>query len=181
MLDSSSSPVGFIFQKFVSHFYIIGFLMSIDNASCIESIQVDSTLHVKLHHKECQIPLSQWFKSNQYLVKNITILGKLASHIRIFDAEKSNTILDEVHSIKYYKPICRKRYSSEVPRFSLLQRAHNTELMMVLSFATKLSFFHQQMSSSQVVLCKLKIMTLLFVPSLFYSLLFVPSLDTVCL
>ena len=40
----------------------------------------------------------------------------------IFVAEKTNTILDEIHSIKYYKPKGRKPYSSEVLRFSLLQR-----------------------------------------------------------
>ena len=36
--------------------------------------------------------------------------------------KKPNTILDEIHCIKYYKPKGRKPYSSEVLRFSLLQR-----------------------------------------------------------
>ena len=58
MLDSSSCLVGFIFQKFDFHvlYYQIFNVSSIDNAPCIESIQVDSTLHVKLHHKGNQIP-----------------------------------------------------------------------------------------------------------------------------
>ena len=58
MLDSSSTPVGFIFQKFDFRVlcYLIINVSPIDNAPCIESIQVDSTLHVKLHHKGCQIP-----------------------------------------------------------------------------------------------------------------------------
>ena len=42
--------------------------------------------------------------------------------MRIFVAEKKNTILDEIHSIQYYKPKGRKPYSSEVLRFALLQR-----------------------------------------------------------
>ena len=42
--------------------------------------------------------------------------------MRIFVAEKTNTILDEIHSIKYYKVKGRKPYSSEVLCFSLLQR-----------------------------------------------------------
>ena len=87
----------------------------------IESIQVDSTLHVKLHHKGCQIPLPQWFKQNQYLLKNISILENLASYMRIFVAEKTNTILDEIHSIKYYKLKGKKPCSSAALRFSLLQ------------------------------------------------------------
>ena len=124
MLDSSSSPVGFIFQKFGFHvlYYRIFSVSSIDNAPCIESIQVDSTLHVKLHHEGSQIPPPQWFKQNQYLIKNISILENLASYMCIFVAEKTNTILDEIHSIKYYKPKGRKPCSSEVLRFSLLQR-----------------------------------------------------------
>ena len=36
-------------------YYRIFNVSSIDNAPCIESIQVDSTLHVKLHHKGCQM------------------------------------------------------------------------------------------------------------------------------
>ena len=67
------------------------------------------------------IPLPRWFKQNQYLLKNISILEKLASYMRIFVAEKTNTILDEIHSIKCYKPKGRKPYSSEVLCFSLLQ------------------------------------------------------------
>ena len=124
MLNSSSSPVGFIFQKYDSHvlYYRIFNVASIDNAPCIESIQVDSTLHVKLHHNRYQIPLPKWFKQNQHLLKNISILENLASYMRIFVAEKKNTILDEIHSIQYYKPKGRKPYSSEVLRFSLLQR-----------------------------------------------------------
>ena len=42
--------------------------------------------------------------------------------MRIFVAEKTNTFFDEIHSTKYYKPKGRKPYSSEVLRFSLLQR-----------------------------------------------------------
>ena len=112
MLDSSSSPVGFIFLKFDFHilYYWIFNVSPIDNAPCIESIQVDSTLHVKLHHKGCQIPLPHWFKQNQYLLKNISILENLASYMRIFVTEETNTILDEIHSIKYYKQKGRKRY-----------------------------------------------------------------------
>ena len=72
--------------------YRIFNVASIDNAPCIESIQVDSTLHVKLHHNGCQIPLPKWFKQNQYLLKNISILENLASCMRIFVAEKKKKL-----------------------------------------------------------------------------------------
>ena len=76
MLKESDGPPGFSFQKFESHvlFYRI-FYETNPNIPYMVSIQIDSSLHVKLQHKGSPIPLPEWFKRNKYKMNNVSNIG----------------------------------------------------------------------------------------------------------
>ena len=116
-------PPGFSFQQFESHvLYYRIFYETNPNIPYMESIQIDSSLHVKLQHKGSPIPLPEWFKRNKYKMNGVSILVHFVSYVHNFVQMNATTVLDEMNNIRYIKPKVRKPNPSETSRCSLMQR-----------------------------------------------------------
>ena len=104
MLKESDGPPGFSFQKFKSRvlYYRIFFYETNPNSICphMESIQIDSSLHVKLQHKGSHIPLPEWFKRSKYKVNSVSILVNFVSYMHNFVEMNPTTVLDEMYNIR---------------------------------------------------------------------------------
>ena len=120
----SMAPKDFQLRK-VNDDQVIFYRLIIDGSTFstnIESISIDSDLHVKLSHKGSIVPLPDWFRSNNNCrLTYVSMLDNLASHIRNRVTEIKLDILKELNSLSYYKPQGRVTYSNELIRFALMQ------------------------------------------------------------
>ena len=61
-------------------------------AAYVESIAIDTDLHVKLHFKGIPVPLPEWFRKGSICkLKSVNMLYNLASYMRNRAEETSNT------------------------------------------------------------------------------------------
>ena len=96
MLKESDGPLGFSFQKFESRvLYYRIFYETNPNIPCMESVQIDSSLHVKLQHKGSPIPLPEWFKRNKYKMNGASILVNFVSYMHNIVEMNPTIVLDE--------------------------------------------------------------------------------------
>ena len=111
LMESDGLP-GFSFQKFESRvlYYRIIYDTNTNSIPYLESINSDSSLYVKLQHKESHIPLPEWFKGSKYKMKSVSIL---ISYTNNFVEMNPTTVLDERSNIRYIKPKGRKPYSRQ--------------------------------------------------------------------
>ena len=88
----------------------------------LESIAVGRNLHVKLNYNGCHIQLPKWFRSARYEFRNRTMLQNFVDYIRNKSSEIPHSVLSNIHKLIFYKQQGRPPYSSDVLKFSLIQR-----------------------------------------------------------
>ena len=93
-----------------------------ENTPYIESISIDTDLHVKLHHKGNPIPLPEWFRKCTCKLTSASMLENLVSHMHNVVEEMPRNVLSKINKLSYYKPQGRPSYSNELLRFALMQR-----------------------------------------------------------
>ena len=122
-LNESFCPAEYSFRKMNNHvLYIHVFFEEGGFAANVESIAIDSDLHVKLYYKGFLIPLPEWFRKGSICkLKPVSMLANLASYMRNRAEETPKTILMELNKLSFYKPQGRI-YSNELIRYALMQR-----------------------------------------------------------
>ena len=122
-VNESICPREFLFQRFESHvLYYRIFYEEGDDTPYLESIAVDRNLHVKLNYKGCHVPLPAWFKSTRYEFRNRNILQNFVDYMRNMSSKFPHSVLSNIHKLMFYKQQGRPPYSSDVLKFSLIQR-----------------------------------------------------------
>ena len=108
-LNESCCPAGYSFRKMNNHvLYIHVFFEEGYIVANVESIAIDTVLHVKLHFKGIPVPLPEWFRKGSICeLKSVRTLDNLASYMRNRAEETPNTILTELNRLLFYKPQAR--------------------------------------------------------------------------
>ena len=132
------APKDFQFRK-VNDDQVIFYRLIIDESAFstnIESISIESDLHVKLSHKGNIVPLPDWFRSivplSDWFRSIVPLSDWFRSIVPLSDWFRSNnncrltyvSMLDnlkELNNLSYYKPQGRVRYSYELIRCALMQ------------------------------------------------------------
>ena len=87
----------------------------------LESIKIDSDLHVQLEYNGIPVPLPQWFvQGHNVRLKNVSMLENLPAYIRNVTFNNYNELLDELNKRQFLKPKGRLPYSVEMIRYGLL-------------------------------------------------------------
>ena len=86
----------------------------------LESIRIDSDLHVQLQYNGIPLPLPPWFVNglNAKLTK-FSMLENFPAYIRSTAIENEQTLLNELKERMLYKPKGRPLYSAAMIRFAL--------------------------------------------------------------
>ena len=64
----------------------------------LESIKVDSDLHVQLQYNGLPVPLPQWFvQGHNARLKKVSMLENLPAHIRNVAFDNCSELLDEIN------------------------------------------------------------------------------------
>ena len=116
------TPVGFECRRVDDSilFYRIVFDEKTQFPSILESIKVDSELHVQLRYNGDPVPLPPWFvKGRSAKLTRPSMLENLPPYIRSIAEESTFTILEELKERKNYKPKGRPPYSAALLRFAL--------------------------------------------------------------
>ena len=113
-LYETTAPDGFQFKKSNDHalFYNLVFDEETKFPKILESIKVDSDLHVQLQYNGIPVPLPQRFvKGHNAQLKKVSMLKNLPAHIRNVVFDNCNELLDELNKRKFLKPKGRPPYS----------------------------------------------------------------------
>ena len=124
-LNETTAPDGFQFKKSNDHalFYNLVFDKETKFPKILESIKVDSDLHVQLQNNGIPVPLPQWFaQGHNARLKKVSMLQKLPAHIRNVVFDNYNECLDELNKRQFLKPKGRPSYSVEMIRYGLHPR-----------------------------------------------------------
>ena len=91
----------------------------------LESIKVDSHLHVQLQYNGIPVPLPQWFvQGDNARLEKFSMLENLPDHIHNVAFHNYNELLDELNKRQFLKPKGRPPYSVEMIRYGF--RLHHT-------------------------------------------------------
>ncbi|MEO0684954.1 MAG: hypothetical protein AAFY76_07890, partial [Cyanobacteria bacterium J06649_11] len=121
-LNQSHSPPGFGFRKFENSvvYYRLHFDESSQFPSVLESIRIDSDLHVQLQYNGIPLPLPPWFiNGRNALLNKHSILLNFPAYIRTTATENQQLLLDELKQRELYKPRGRPPFSASMIRFAL--------------------------------------------------------------
>ena len=95
-LNETTTPAGFQFKRSDDHalFYNVVFDEETKFPKVLQSIKVDSDLHVQLKYNGIPVPLPQWFvQGQQTRMVNVSILENFSSYIGNFAVENHNELL----------------------------------------------------------------------------------------
>ena len=121
-LNETTAPDGFQFKKSNDHalFYNLVFDEETKFPKILESIKVDSNLHVQLQYNGIPVPLPQWFvKGHNAQLKKVSTLNNLPAHIQNVVFDNCNELLDELNKRQFLKPKGRPPYSVGMIRYGL--------------------------------------------------------------
>ena len=121
-LNQSHSPPGFVFRKFENSvvYYRLHFDESSQFPSVLESIRIDSDLHVQLQYNGIPLPLPPWFiNGRNALLNKHSILLNFPAYIRTTATENQQLLLDELKQRELYKPRGCPPFSASMIRFAL--------------------------------------------------------------
>ena len=121
-LNETTAPDGFQFKKSNDHalFYNLVFDKETKFPKILESIKVDSDLHVQLQYNGIPVPLPQWFvQGHNARLKKVSMLENLPAYIRNVVFDNYNELLDEINKRQFIKPKGRPPYSVEMIRYGL--------------------------------------------------------------
>ena len=121
-LNETTAPDGFQFKKSNDHalFYNLVFDEETKFPKILESIKVDSNLHVQLQYNGIPVPLPQWFvKGHNAQLKKVSTLKNLPAHIQNVVFDNCNELLDELNKRQFLKPKGRPPYSVGMIRYGL--------------------------------------------------------------
>ena len=121
-LDESKVPAGFEFRRFDDHIliYKLVFDEHTNFANVLESIKVDTNLHVQLQYNRVHVPLPKWFvQGHNAQLTRISTLENFPPYIRNTAVENDNELLQELTERQYYQPKGRPPYSANMIRYAL--------------------------------------------------------------
>ena len=117
-LNETTAPDGFQFKKSNNHalFYNLVFDKETKFPKILESIKVDSGLHVQLQYNGIPVPLPQWFvQGHNAQLKNVSMLENLPAHISNNVAfDNYNELLEELNKRQFLKTKGRPPYFIEM-------------------------------------------------------------------
>ena len=116
------TPAGFECRRVEDSilFYRLVFDEKTQFPTILESIRVDSDLHVQLRYNGDPVPLPPWFvKGRSAKLTRPSMLENLPPYIRSVAEESPYTILEELKARKNYKPKGQPPYSAALIRFAL--------------------------------------------------------------
>ena len=101
-------------------FYNLVFDHNTQFPKILESIRVDSDLHVQLQYNGSSLPLPRWFTHGHCAKLNrFSMLENFPAYIKESVSENHYEFLDELAKRKLYKPQGRPPYSADLIRFAL--------------------------------------------------------------
>ena len=121
-LNGTTALDGFQFKKYNGHvlFYNLVFDKDTKFPKILESIKVDSDLHVQLQYNGIPVPLPQWFvQGHNARLKKVSMLENLPAYIGNVVFDNYNELLDEINKRQFIKPKGRPPYSVEMIRYGL--------------------------------------------------------------
>ena len=121
-LNETTAPDGFQFKKSNDHSlcYNLVFAEETKFPKILETIKVDSNLHVQLEYNGIPVLLPQWFEQGHNTrLKKVSMLENLPSQIRNVAFDNYNELLDELNKRQFLKPKGRPPYSVEMIRYGL--------------------------------------------------------------
>ena len=126
-LNETTAPDGFQFKKSNDHalFYNLVFDKETKFPKILESIKVDSDLHVQLQYNGIPVPLPKWFvQGHNARLKKVSMLENLPAHIQNVVFDNYNELLDELNKRQFLKPKGRLPYSVEIIRYGFICAIH---------------------------------------------------------
>ena len=124
-LNETTAPDGFQFKKSNDHSlcYNLVFAEETKFPKILETIKVDSNLHVQLEYDGIPVLLPQWFEQGHNTrLKKVSMLENLPSQIRNVAFDNYNELLDELNKRQFLKRKGRPPYSIEMIRYGLYLR-----------------------------------------------------------
>jgi hypothetical protein len=121
-LNETVAPDGFQFKKSNDHvlFYNLVFDQETDFPKILESIKVDSYLHVQLQYNGIPVALPQWFvQGHSARLEKVSMLENFPAYIRNVAIDNHNELLDELNKRQFFKPKGRPPYSAAMIRYAL--------------------------------------------------------------
>ena len=126
-MNKTTAPDGVQFKKSNDHalFYNLVFDKETKFPKILESIKVDSDLHVQLQYNGIPVPLPQWFvQGHNARLKKVSMLENLPTHIQNVVFDNYNELLDELNKRQFLKPKGRLPYSVEIIRYGFICAIH---------------------------------------------------------
>ena len=99
-MKKTTPPDGVQFKKSNDHalFYNLVFDKETKFPKILESIKVDSDLHVQLQYNGIPVPLPKWFvQGHNARLKKVSMLENLPAHIRNVAFDNCSELLDEIN------------------------------------------------------------------------------------
>ena len=121
-ITETNIPAGFRFKKEDNNIILYRLVIDEDTSipKILESIKIDTELHMQLQYNGMPIPLLKWFVEGQNAkLSRVSILEKLPAHIRETASQNYNVLIEELRKRQCYQPKGRPPYSAEVIRFAL--------------------------------------------------------------
>ena len=130
-MNETTVPDGFQFKKSIGHALFCNrgipntyikyvFDEKAEFPKILESIKVDSDLHVELQYNGIPVPLPQWFvQGHNVRLKKVSMLENLPTHIRNVAFDNCNELLDDLSKRQFLIPKGRPPYSIEIIRYGL--------------------------------------------------------------
>ena len=121
-LSEKTTPAGFQFKRSDDHalFYNLVFDEETKFPKILQSIKIDSDLHVQLQYNGIPVLLPQWVvQGQQAQMVHVSIFENFSSYIGNFAIENDNELLEEITQRQFYKPKGRLPYSAGMIHYAL--------------------------------------------------------------
>ena len=134
-LDESLAPPNYSFHQSEEQYVVYYELCFEEFPKIRNAIKIDNHMKVKLQHNGLNVPLPKWFTSQRTLqLTKKSMLLNFPSYMNGFDDNDNNELdlLEELHSIKYYKAAGHPAFSAKMIRFCFLLRFTSTQAYRTL-------------------------------------------------
>ena len=121
-MNETTAPDGFQFKKSNEHalFYSLVLDEETKFSKILESVKIDSDLHVQQRYNGIPVPLPKWFmQGHNAPLKKVSMPENVRAYIRNVAIDNYNEISDELNKRQFLKSRGIPSYSAEMIRYGL--------------------------------------------------------------